>query len=442
MNRLSQPAAEWAKSVKVGTRSLTLAWLSTTTIFLGGFSAWAAYAPLDGATVAQGIVAAAGQNQMIQHLEGGIIRQALVSEGQSVTAGDILFELDPAAPIAQCNRLRKQTIFLSAQAARLAAELGDAPTLTFAPQLVADAAAGGAETTLSQQASEFGTRLALFRQDERIMRQRVEALAEQVTGLASQQASLSDQLGIVGDELARKKDLLAAGLIGRSEYAALLRSQAELTGQSGQVQSSRLAARIQIVEAEAQFARLRAQRIQTAAAELNEVQSKLLDTAEQLAAAEAVLARTKVRAPSDGIVIRMPHTTPGSVVRPGEVLLELLPTGKELMVTARVQPSDIDAIWVGQNASLRFNTVNTRSTPTVDGSVAYVSADRLVDEVTHLPYYTARLKLAEALPAGMTADQIHPGMAVEAYINTGQRTFFEYLAKPLLDSFNRAFREH
>jgi HlyD family type I secretion membrane fusion protein len=137
----------------------------------------------------------------------------------------------------------------------------------------------------------------------------------------------------------------------------------------------------------------------------------------------------------------MAYNSRGSVVKPGDTLLELLPTATNLVIEARVSPQDVDVITVGQEARLRFSALNTRTTPTVDATVTYLSADRLVDQEGEQPYYTARLRITDALPPEITKEQIYPGMPVETYIKTSERTFFEYLTKPILDSFNRAFRE-
>lgn len=432
---------DWSAPVTVGTRALTIFGLATSGVFVLGFGAWAAYAPLDGAAVGHGVVAASGQNQRIQHLEGGIIQRIRVREGQSVKAGDVLFELDPTTPEAQRNRLEKQVVSLAARTVRLLAERDGLNALAFPADVVRMARSAEVEGSLEEQAKEFTTRLARHHQEEVIMRQRVNALNDQIGGLAAQQEAVERQLAVVQDESQRKRSLLDRGLTDRSEYTALLRSEADLVGQLGEAKSSILSSKTQIVEAEEQFSRLTTQRVETAAAELNDVRAQKSDAEEQLRAARAVLSRVLVRSPSDGVVVRTVYNTPGSVVRPGDVLLELLPTGEDLVIDARVSPADIDVISLGQKATLRFSALNARITPVVEASVSYVSADRLIDETTHQPYYTARLKITGDLPAGMTKAQIYPGMAVEAYIKTGERTFFEYLGKPLIDSFNRAFRE-
>nr|WP_292132156.1 HlyD family efflux transporter periplasmic adaptor subunit [Mesorhizobium sp.] len=160
-----------------------------------------------------------------------------------------------------------------------------------------------------------------------------------------------------------------------------------------------------------------------------------------MAAAQAILSRTTVRSPTDGIVVSAVYNSPGAVVAPGEKVIEILPTSSNLIVEAKLSPHDIDSVHAGQSARLKLTALNTRLTPDVDATVINVSADRLMDENTHEPYYRAKLRITENLPAPVTAEQLYPGMPVEAFISTGDRTFFEYLLRPVLDSFHRAFVE-
>lgn len=431
----------WAKDVRTGTRLVSAVGLGATLLFVFGFGAWASLAPLAGAAVAPGVVAAAGQNQRVQHLEGGIIDKILVQEGDRVKAGQPLFELDGTSALVQHNRVQKQLVALSARAARLAAERDSADQLVFPENLEKTAGAEGDNSVLVEQAAEFKARLARHRQELAILQQRVNALNDQIEGMAAQQDAVERQIEVVQEEAGRKKGLLDKGLTDRSEYTALLRSEADLLGELGQTKASILASHTQIAEAQEQMARLRTQRVETAISELNDVRAQIADAEEQQRAAKAILDRIVIRSPSDGIIIEMAYNSRGSVVRPGDTLLELLPTASNFVIEARVSPQDVDVIKVGQEARLRFSALNTRTTPIVDATVTYLSADRLVDQKNEQPYYTARLRMTDALPPEIKADQIYPGMPVETYIRTNERTFFEYLVRPIVDSFNRAFRE-
>ena len=235
--------------------------------------------------------------------------------------------------------------------------------------------------------------------------------------------------------------MLDRGLTNRSEYTALLRSEADLTGRLGELESQIAATRIQVVEAHEQSERLTSQRVEMAVSELTEARLKLDDALEQINGATAVLERTSIRSPVDGVVVRIDVNAEGSVIAPGRPLVEILPTTSDLLVEARLELRDKDVVKIGQTAKLRFSALNARITPEFPGTVQYVSADRIVDPKDQSSYFIARLKIDQAALDKLDASQIYPGMPVESFISTGSRTFMEYLLKPLSDSVNRAFLE-
>ena len=428
-------------NVKTGISGLAVAGLAVCGVFMLAFGAWAGIAPISGAVMASGVVAAAGQNQNVQHLEGGIVSEILVAEGERVTRGEPLLKLDPTPAQARRNRLETQLVGLDAKAARLMAERDAAANILFAGVLVDRAKQEGLSDLLDEQQKEFLARYSRHRQEVFILTQRLDALGEQLQGLAAQKTAIETQLSVVREEGRRKELLLSKGLTNRSEYTALIRSEADLIGQLGQITASILTSKIQTAEAREQVAKLETKRVETALTELNAVRVDQGDRKEQLQEALDVLSRTVVRSPADGIVVRMAVNAVGGVVEPAAPILELLPTANELIVDARVLPQDIDALYIGQAARLRFSALNARTTPTVDAKLSYISADRLTDRDNEQPYYTARLTLAETLPPSVKVQDIDPGMPVEVFISTQDRTFIEYLVKPIEDSFNRAFRE-
>ena len=428
-------------NVKTGISGLAVAGLAVCGVFMLAFGAWAGIAPISGAVMASGVVAAAGQNQNVQHLEGGIVSEILVAEGERVTRGEPLLKLDPTPAQARRNRLETQLVGLDAKAARLMAERDAAANILFAGVLVDRAKQEGLSDLLDEQQKEFLARYSRHRQEVFILTQRLDALGEQLQGLAAQKTAIETQLSVVREEGRRKELLLSKGLTNRSEYTALIRSEADLIGQLGQITASILTSKIQTAEAREQVAKLETKRVETALTELNAVRVDQGDRKEQLQEALDVLSRTVVRSSADGIVVRMAVNAVGGVVEPAAPILELLPTANELIVDARVLPQDIDALYIGQAARLRFSALNARTTPTVDAKLSYISADRLTDRDNEQPYYTARLTLAETLPPSVKVQDIDPGMPVEVFISTQDRTFIEYLVKPIEDSFNRAFRE-
>ena len=431
----------WARTVPVRTGPIALIGFAAIALFAGGFGVWAATAPLSGAAIASGVVAAAGQNIAIQHLEGGIVRDVRIADGDIVELGDVMFVMDGTDARAQRNRLTLQRIALRAQLARLVAERDMADELEFPRELLEAASEEGVEDIVAEQRGEFTARLSRFQQENVILNQRINALREQIIGLEGQVEAGEQQRAVLKDEIARKEQLLDRGLTGRDEYTALVRADAELFGQLAQTRAQIASLRTQIIEAEEQVARAETQRVERAVTDLSDVRSTLSDVDEQLAAANAVLDRVIVRAPTDGVIVSIARNKAGAVIAPGETMAEMLPTSDDLIVEARLSPLDIDVVSVGQDASLRFSALNARITPEVDARVTYVSADRLIDQATQEPYYTARLEIAETLPQSIAREQIYPGMPVETFISTGDRTFLEYLTKPITDSFQRSFRE-
>jgi len=406
-------------------------------VMIAGFGHWAATAPISGAAVAPGVIAAAGRNVTVQHLEGGIISAIKVYEGDFVEAGMTLAVLDDTLARSEHTRLELQAVRLRAMEARLTAErdgLGSVQGTGLSDSPESDA-------IIRDQHKEFAARLERYRSEQAILRQREAALNEALAGLEAQAQALKEQLVIVEDELLRKKMLLDQGLTSRFEYTQIQRNNSDLIGQLGVVRSEIAASNVQIIEAREQIERLATQRVEQAVTQLNEIRSSIADVEEKREAAAAILARTVVAAPATGIVVSSAINAEGGVVTPGQALLDILPTNDELIVEARLQPQDIDKITLGQTSKLRLTALNLRLTPEVAGEVVHISADRIVDEATMEPYYRARIRITDALPPNVTRQQLYPGMPVEAFIRTGERTFLQYLARPILDSFSRAFVE-
>jgi len=430
----------WASRVKTGVFGPAIIGILIILIFLAAFGLWAARAPLAGAAVAPGIITASGQNLTIQHLEGGIVEKILVAEGEKVEKDQPLLTLDATNPKAERDRLAKGLIALAARAARLGAER-DGSELVYGDKLVDLANKAGLESELQQQRRELETRRARVATDARIVDEQVAALEQQISGLKAQIAAAKNQIAVLNDEIAVKGKLVKRKLTPRSDYLRLQRTRSELQGRLGEYEASIGEARSSIAEAGQRKSRLYKEGSEKAVVELNDIRRQMTDIRERVRTAENILRRIVVRSPADGVVVKINKNTPGSVVRQGEDLFVILPAGGELIVEARISPQDVDSITIGQPANLRFSSLNARTTPEVPGQVTYVSADRLVDPATNEPYYTARLKIADVLPDSLTSSQIFPGMPVETYIETGDRTFLEYIGKPLTDSFNRAFRE-
>ncbi|MEL6202137.1 MAG: HlyD family type I secretion periplasmic adaptor subunit [Pseudomonadota bacterium] len=409
-------------------------------LFFGGFGLWAATAPLNGAAIASGAVAVSNANLTISHFEGGVVGEIHVRDGERVSAGDPLVSLERSRPLAEVSRLQKRHLALTAQLIRLRAERDAEEKLEFEADMVSEAKRIDFEDALSEQIAQFDVRRDRFAAESEILTQQIAGLNEAITGLEAQQVAIASQIDVLSEEADRRQGLLEQGLTLRAEYTNVIRSRAALVGEAGQLASEVARSRIQILEAEENRVRLRTQIVEEVVQQINEIRGQLEDIEEQMSAARSVLDRTIIRAPNDAYVVNLSVNTVGAALRSGDAIAELLPVDVELGVTARVSVADVDLVTPGQNANLRFAALNQRLTPEVPGTVTYVSPDRLIDQQSGQPYYEVRLSIDE-LPAQVSKEQVYPGMPVDALITTDERTFLEYLSRPITDSLALAFRE-
>jgi HlyD family secretion protein len=417
-----------------------------------GFGAWAAFAPLEGAVVASGSFVATGQNKKVQHLEGGIIRDVLVKEGDLVEKNQSLVRLDDTAVKAKLRRLVLRKYRLVAIEARLGAEIHSLASVPLPEGLADEAGDPEVQSILQGQQTELAARQAKRLAEEEVLRKEIAALEESITGYQSQVSATQSRLSLFDEELKDKNSLLERQLIRKTEIFALQRAQASLSGDLGELLGRIADSKERIARAQQQIAQLRSAAVQQAVEELRQTEADLDDVQEQIRASRDVVDRIEVRSPVRGIVVTLNQHSPGAVVGAGEVILELLPVNDELVIEARVKASDIIHVKEGQKALVRLTPLNQRLTPMIEGKVAYVSADTVADHDTHkapdievdrrnsfvvrvrLDEHDARDKIENFRPT--------PGMPADIFIKTGQRTFFEYMMRPVLDSFSRAFREH
>lgn len=430
----------WGLTVPTSMKSFTIFGVAVVILFFGVFGGWATTAPISGAAVAPGTVVASGQNFRVQHFEGGIIREIMVREGDVVEPGQPILSLDPTQAQATRDMVTNQLLAYTARVQRLRAER-DNVDMGVTPEIVEKFRAAGMEDDLEEQRREFLKRVARYDSEAKIYDQQVAALEEQISGLEVQRISVQEQMENLTQELRAKKRLVDRKLTPRSEYLRLKRNYSELEGRLGALTSDVGRAKSSIAEALEQKSRLTAARSEQAVAELNNVRTEINSLRERRRAAEEVLSRVTVRAPAAGTVVSLNKNTPGAVVRAGEDIAVILPAGGELIVEARMSPRDGSIISVGQAAKLRFSSLNVRTTPEVDSEVTYVSADSVVDERTQEPYIVTRLKIPGEMPPQIDPSEIYAGMPVETYVVTGDRTFAEYVIRPLVDSFNQGLRE-
>jgi HlyD family type I secretion membrane fusion protein len=415
-----------------------------------GFGAWAAVAPLDGAVVASGSFVATGQNKQVQHLEGGIIRKMLVNEGDLVEEGQPLLRLDDTAVKAKLRSLVLRRYRLIAMAARLTAEINSLDKLQLPEALAQQASDPDVRFVLQGQEAQLTARRTTLLAQEEVLRREISGLRETIRGYQAQVDSNTRRLALFDEEIKDKSYLLERQIIKKTDVLNLQRAEASVSGDLGELLGRIGDAKDRIARADQQMVQLRAAAIQKAVEELREAESDLDDVNEQIRATRDVAERTEVRAPVRGIVVKLHRHTAGGVVGPGDLILELLPVNDELVIEARVNPTEITHVKVGQNALVRLTALNQRLTPMIDGKVVYVSADtvpdqsaqREIDSETRRDSFIMRVRIDEA-DAHSKVENFRPtpGMPADLYIKTGQRTFFNYMMRPILDSFSRAFRE-
>jgi HlyD family type I secretion membrane fusion protein len=442
----------WYRGVPRSTRIPTVIGFSVLFLWLAGFGAWAAIAPLASAVVTSGYFVAIGQNKQIQHLEGGIIRELLVKEGEIVEPDQNLVRLDDTSAKSKLRRLVLRKYRLIATSGRLNAELASAAQIALPPELKAQLADPAVRAIVEAQALELKARRSSLEGQEEVLRKEIAGLQESIRGYQAQVTANESRTALFREELEAKNTLMEKQLVKRSEILALMRSEAGLAGELGELLGRIGDAKEKIARAEQQIVQLRTAATQKAIEELHTATAELDDVQEQILAAHDVVERTDVRAPVRGIVVKLHHHTAGGVVAAGGILMELLPINDELMIQARIKPTDVAHVREGQHALVRLSALNQRLTPMVEGSVTYLSADAVADQVVGRPQdqeaakgvsFVVRVRLDQKdLAAKVEGFQPTPGMPADLFIETGERTFFDYLMRPLLDSFLRAFREH
>jgi membrane fusion protein, type I secretion system len=438
-------AHEWYGEIPRSARVPTLFGYFLLVVAVCGFGYWSSTALIAGAVLAPGSFVATGENKIIQHLEGGVIKDIRVSEGDVVEKGQVLVDLDERAPQAELRRLILREAQAMASEARLTAEMNERDLLVYPPQLMAMSNDPDIKEILAQERQALTARRNALKAQIATLGQGIDALDERVKGGRVQLASVQHQLELVEEELKGKNYLLERGLIRKPEVLTLQRAQANLQGEIGRLNGEVGDARERIARIQEQIVSVRNDAVKSVSDQMQDVMGELKDVRERIRSAKAVLERVSITAPVKGIVVKLQYHTPGGVIEPGKPIMELLPLGQDLIIQAHVKPRDIDVVQKGQHAMVRLTALNRRITPMINGEVIYVSADSLVSESRQdagaSDVYVARIKL-NTLEASQVPDfKPTPGMPVEVYIKTADRTFLEYLTKPIRDTMSRAFRE-
>jgi HlyD family type I secretion membrane fusion protein len=438
--------APWYESLPRSTRFATIAGVLTMAFTLMGFGVWGNMAPIAGAVVASGVFVATGQNKIIQHLEGGVIREIYVREGDVVEQDQLLVDLDETAPRAELRRLFLRRARLTAIDARLQAEMREETEITFPDELTQTGGEPEVKEILESQRMTFTARQNNMNSDISSINEGINALNERIQGSYVQLDAVKRQIVLLSEEIETKAYLLQTGLVRKPELLILQRSKANLEGEVGRIMGDIGDAKERIAKSYEQINGVKKTAIKTAVEQMHEVRGELVDVRERMLGAKGILDRIRITAPVRGVVVKLRYHTHGGVIEAGKNIMEILPLKEELIIEARVRPQDIDSVRSGQHAMVRLTALNQRITPMVSGKVIYLSADTLADEkksqqVGPTDIYIVRVKLDSAEALAVPDFSPTPGMPAEVYIKTSERTFFQYIAKPIHDSMMRAFRE-
>jgi HlyD family type I secretion membrane fusion protein len=408
---------------------------------------WAAFMPLDAGVHAMGKVAVSGNRQAVQHRDGGVVTAIHVREGQTVKAGQLLVEMSAPDLRATERALTSDYLTLLAQRARLMAERagrgGFAPPAEFAGLSPADRLL--ANQAMELQLAQLQAKRSSIGAQQSVLGQRSRQLGEQQIGYSEQRRSYREQQRIIEDELRGLRELQAKGFASLNRVRALERAQEELRGREAAMAAEVARASEGMGESRMQSITISAGNLQEVATELRDTQSKLSEVLPKLISAREQLQRAMVRSPATGQVVGLTVFTVGGVVSPGQTLMEVVPANKHLVIQAQVDPRGADDVYQGQEAQVRFTSVDDRTLPLLSGRVRTISADSFTDEKTGLSYFRAEVEVSPAelqkVSGALGRGKLRPGLPVEVVLSVRKRTALQYLLDPLNAHFWRSFRE-
>jgi len=417
-----------------------LAGLTTLLVLGGGMGGWAATTEIASAVVAPGLVVVDSHVKKVQHPTGGVVGEIRVREGDRVKAGDVVVRLDETVTRANLAVITKGLDELGARRGRLEAERDGLERVKVRPELVARADEPEIKDLVNGEERLFQLRREARAGLKGQLKQRVEQLREQIGGQELQARAKGDEIRLIQEELKGVESLYAKNLVPLNRVTALKREETRLKGEQGQLISGVAQAKGKISETELQILQIDQDLRSEVAKELREIGAKSSELAEKRIAAEDQLRRIDIRSPLDGVVHQLAVHTVGGVISPADALMLIVPQADDMAIEVRVAPQDIDQIRIGQDAVLRLSAFNQRTTPEITGRVSRVAADLIQDQKTGVSYYTARVATSPEELARLDGLTLVPGMPVEAFIQTGERTALSYLAKPLSDQMSRAFK--
>lgn len=418
-----------------------LAGLVVVALLAGGLGGWASTTEISGALIAEGSIVVDSNVKKVQHPTGGVVGELRARDGDVVKAGDVVVRLDDTVTRAGLAIVTKSLNSLLARAARLEAEQRGASSVTFPTALLEQAGDAEADAVMASETKLFEVRLQGRTGQKAQLRQRIAQLNQEVSGLSAQETAKKGELDLVARELVGVRHLFSRNLVGISRLTILERDSARLAGELGQFVAAKAQVLGKITEVELQIIQVDRDLVSEASNDLRETTARIGELVERKVTAEDQLRRIDIRAPQGGMVLQSSVHTVGGVISAGDTIMLIVPQADNLSVEAKVNPQDIDQLQLGQRTLLRLPALNQRTTPEINGVVSRVSPDTTVDQRTGQSHYTIRISLPTEEVARLGEVKLVPGMPVEAFIRTGNRTMLSYLMKPLHDHLMRAFRE-
>jgi HlyD family secretion protein len=410
-------------------------------IVAGGFGGWASTVPISGALIAPGSVVVDSNVKKVQHPTGGVVGEVRVRDGDVVKVGDIVVRLDETVVRASLAIVVKTLNGLYARVARLEAEQQGRDKIVFPKALTDRADDPDVRDVMASETKLFEVRVNGRTGQKAQLRERVTQLNEEIEGLLAQEKAKDKEIELVQKELVGVRQLYEQRLVQLSRLTVLERDAARLAGERAQYIAARAQAKGKITETELQIIQVDKDMLSEVSKDLRETNDKIGEFVERKVTAEDQLRRIDIRAPQDGMVLQSTVHTVGGVITAGDAIMMIVPQADDLSVEAKVNPQDIDKLQIGQKTLLRLSAFNQRTTPEINGLVTRVSADVATDQRTGQSYYTIRVSMPPEEVARLGDVKIIPGMPVEAFVQTGDRTMLSYLMKPLSDQFMRSFRE-
>ncbi len=415
--------------------------LAVVVILAGGLGGWASTAQISGALIAPGSVVVESNVKKVQHPTGGVVGEVRARDGDVVKAGDIVVRLDDTVTKSSLAIVTKNLDGLWARAARLEAEQRGLDNIVFPQMLLSRAEDPDVKAVIASETKLFEVRVNGRAGQKAQLRERVTQLNEEIAGLAAQEKAKDKEIALVEKELVGVRQLYEQHLVQISRLTVLERDAARLAGERAQYIAARAQAKGKITETELQIIQVDKDMVSEVSKDLRETNDKIGEFVERKVAAEDQLRRVDIRAPQDGMVLQSTVHTVGGVITAGDAIMMIVPQADDLQVEAKVNPQDIDKLQIGQKTLLRLSAFNQRTTPELNGVVTRVSPDVTTDQRTGQSYYTIRVSLPPEEVARLGDVKLIPGMPVEAFVQTGDRTMLSYLIKPLHDQLMRTFRE-